>query len=613
MPEQFVSGSEITNNPGNAALGYSSGVEYNANPADTNPFQGIQSTLTTLQAQHENRRLLDRQQKLKQQEDFAKYLSDSDEHLFNIPGEGGRNTGLEILPGDSEALLGKTDDLRRHQRSKWQTWQWDPEIRNKNAHLRQLRNLATIRSRDVAQKRVQLANENDPAERAKIQASIDKTMNEPLSEATMPEPYLPPVSGSITKIGIDKDVLSGTKKDVMDDVVVSSRVDNDGNEVVTTRSLVRPSALDPRGKLTPGTEEFKEAFNLVRRYYNDPSFMNVQHIQDMNQAVDEYNAHFGLSGSGAAQHIAEAMPNGQIVGKPLNAKNIGDIAYALAIEHAGKMGSNKEIKRTSTQIADDKTKINLAKAESKRQESELNLAWKKFENDKNKLSKEEREQEKEKLESRNVATTVYKTLANSSAGRPLVDVIAKVPEADKAGLIQTVSSSGIDLDNYNVSALNSADATVKNIAGVQYVNQQGQLQKGVARPTYAYVAKPKSGNMSDAKFVIGYPDMEDVVYPPDSDKAGQVQMGTDGKPKKKKVTNWKVISPQEAIGSYISARSNFSNITAPMQARMDASSDLLTEMMGGTTPASQPTEKIIKSDAKGNKYEQINGKWYPVQ
>lgn len=54
MPDApFITGSDIVSNAGNAALGYSSGVAYNANPAVENPYATTQSAVARLAQEEE--------------------------------------------------------------------------------------------------------------------------------------------------------------------------------------------------------------------------------------------------------------------------------------------------------------------------------------------------------------------------------------------------------------------------------------------------------------------------------------------------------------------------------------------------------------------------------
>lgn len=587
MADQFVSGSDILSNTGNAGLGYSSGVAYNANPADTNPFAAVQSTLTQVTAHEAQKRALERERQLKEHDDLAKYLTETGTTAFNQKGPNGEHMGMDMLPEDRAIVNAAADDLNKTVVANPRTYKFDPAIREKETNFRQLVRQASLRAIDVASKQQMAAKENNPIERARILENIQGNRGKPVSDFATPEPYLPKEKYNITDF-VAEDVLSGKNKEAYTETTTAG-LDKNGNEITTTQKIIRPDILDIREKAKQGTATYGSAVNMARSFYESPAAQSPQAILDMNGKIDQLNASPAYKDH-QIPHIAEVLPSGKIKYNNLDAPSV---SYALLAETYGHPISSTDVERTAATVGKEKTELQFAKDKNRREESDLKLKWAKFEDDKSKLSKDEKAAQLKELNARTTANTIHKVLANVKGLKPLDEVMNSVPESDRSGLAQSLADYGFDNSNYQVGALNSMDATVKYMAGIQYMNKEGQLQKGSSAPKYSYVMMPKSGNMSEAKLVFGYPTLQDVVYPPGDAHAGEVKMnGT--KPVKERVIQWKVSSPQEAINSYISARGNFSNITPAMQGEMDRSIDYLTDLLGGKKtpeiPNAQPTE-----------------------
>ncbi len=591
MADLFLTGTDITNNPGNAALGYSgTGVEYNANPAIENPFAPVQSTIAQLGQQEENRRLLERQRQIKEQDELGAYLAGGGDSVFNKNGEAGKSS-FNILPEDREEVNRAADNLRRKMISNPRTWKFDPTIQRSMEEFEQLKNHAGIRAVHVADKNVKAAATNDMTERQRILQNAEGVRKQGVREFKMPDPYLPSATWNIENMGISKDVLSGKDKDATDDLIVGTETDPNGNEIIVTKPGIRATALDIRSRMVPGSKEYTEAANMVNRFYSDPSFVNAENVLAVNQGIEQYNKDRGLTPNSPnwAPPIGEVLPNGQVKMRPPTPKNVGDIAYSLIAEHAGQLGRNAEVKRTASVLKKEQHDIKMDKTNAARLQSALDLEWAKFNKDKDKLSKDEAKWQHEELEAKTLANTVYGTLANTKPAGTLQDVVKTVPLADQSGLIQTMNDYGVDLNTASVSRLNPADATVRNLAGAQAYDSKGKPIKAVAKPKYAYVVGSTDGSLADAKMVFGVPSFRDKTNP----DTGEILMEKDKKtPKREQYMEWKVVSPQEALNTYSQAKNNFNDLSTAVLGRIDRSTEQLNELIGAKPQSKSPTQSI---------------------
>ncbi len=592
----FISGSDILSNPGNAALGYSSGVAYNSNPNSETPFgTGVQSSLLALQQEQAYNRQVQAAQAIKERNDLAEYLAGTGQSPFNMKGESGQDMSFNMLPDDRQHIEQKADELRRKIVQNPTTWKFDPEIKKQQSEFNQLRHHAGMRAIDYANKQQQMAKSNDVEERTGIQSNIESELTgKKLDEYHLPAPYLPAPTGDITKI-VPADVLSGKDKNAWDDIN-STIVDQNGNQVQVTYPGIRASVLDVRGRLLPGSPEFTNAANMVTRMYNNPSLMSSWHILAENKAIDKYNADRNLTPDSPnyANHLAEVLPNGEVIPKPLNARTIPDVTYSLLASHAGQLGREAKITKTAAEVGKDKLDIVAKKADIAKKYADIENDKQRLKLDRDKMTKADYDNQNAELQSKTAALGILENIHSASNFKNIDEVIRSVPKGVASGLATTLAEDGIATDDYEVAVVNK---NMRPIAGLQKQKLDGTFATGVTDPEYTYILKPKSGNISDYKYLVGYKTLE-----PEKKADGSVVINkSNNKPQMREVTAWKTVTPQEAIGNSIKVNKNFYNISDKTGNDINRAIDYFGSITGAQSPMPQVAQQSEAPPAEGAK------------
>lgn len=425
-------------------------------------------------------------------------------------------------------------------------------------------------------------------------------------------------------MGVGKDILSGKNDKVIDQLVVGTEKDNDGNEIAIVRPGIRASVLDVRGKLIPGSAEFNEAKNLVESFYSNPSLLTADNIVQINSDIADYNTIRGLQQGDPnyAPPIGKVYGDNSVEMLPLNPKTIADVAYGLLIQKAGQVGIGKEIKKTKSELDKEKSAMKVAEGNLAVNQGELKLKRDIFEAGKDKLSKEERAIQDKELLAEGDAVRVFEILNQKSEGTPIDNVMAKVPGSEKSGLYKTLQDKGINPKDYLVSTLAVGDKEIKKLAGIPVLNKEGKPSGISKKPTYGYVVTPNDGDLSSAYFVFGYPQMREVK---DADGAVVIDEKTE-KPKMEEVTEWEIKSGPEAIDSYAQASNNFGTKTNYVIDKISRAQSYLGKMFEqkkSPTKTSTPAKEVVgpelskvgKQDRKeenGQAMVRVNGVWYKV-
>lgn len=621
MAGEFVSGTDILSNSGNAALGYSSGVEYNANPMDTNPFGTVQSTLSSIQTQDAARRESMRLQGLQEQKELADFLIGTGKSAFNLSTPDGQGMGFNPLEEDRQALNDAADDLRRSVMANPTKWKFDPEIQKKIADFKQLTTHASIRSVDVANKLAKAAAANNPEERDRIMQSIEGTRKTGLSDFRSPEPYLPQETFSVEKF-YSPDVITGKNKEAWQTYGSTATVDQNGNEVQVDTVGLTDNVLDFRPRMKRGSAEYDQAINLVRSFYASPMSRDPGAIDNMNKRIDAINAQRGYTPNSThfIPHIGQPLPNGQIA---YNDMPVEDLAYSLMAEKYGNLTQRQKVKRTASHIAKERQDMVNDRERLKNERDRIAIEKKKAED--GNLTADERKQLRLETAAQSDALKVIEMLSPTSTSPSATEILDKMPPETKVAWAEKMGIPVTDLENYNLKSLKVGDVAVKSLAAIQYKTPKGALGYGVQKPEYVYVAVPKSGGVRDAMVVVGYNDERQA-----KDEKGNPKTDTDDKPVMEKFVDNKVMSLYDAVGSYIQGSQRFTD----SKARIDAANQYLNDYFsgGGTQAAPQAPQQqspaaippAIMKMAPGGKgvtpvedngkiYYMVNGKFYDAQ
>jgi hypothetical protein len=576
MAEMFTSASDITSNPGNAALGYSGGVGYSANPADTNPGAPIQSVLGQIAQTEEKKRIAEKTRQQKEQDELASYLAGTGESVFNMKGPDGKPSGFTMLPQDREYVNERVNEIRNKVISEPGTYKFDADLKSKEQELKQLTDLAGIRATEVAKRKVLAASTNDMRERERILKSIEDIEKEPVYSFKTPSAYLPSPTWSFDGLGLSKDILSGKNKEATDILQVGTEKDADGNEIIISRPGIRASILDKRNEWRRGSKEFTEAENMVKAFYADPSATSFESIFQLNQDAAAFNKARGLKPGDAnyVPPVGEVFPDSSVELPPINDTNIANIAYALLAQKAGQVGVGKEIKKTKSQLEKEQNEMNIAKGNLQINREYLELAKAKFEADKDKMTKEERIEGDRKINAMSDALGVYELISQPTT-KALDKVINSVKEGERSGLNKIIQEMGGSAQDYNVRPLSVSDGTIVNIAAIRGYNQKGEPNKITTKPQYGYVVVPKNGDLSKARFVFSYKINKPMV----DEETGEIAVNAKTKlPRMQEVVEWKALSPQEAIKSKSMASNNYDDKTAELIDRDARAENMLREM-----------------------------------
>lgn len=628
MAEMFTSASDITSNPGNAALGYSGGgVGYSTNPADSNPGAPIQSVLGQIAQTEERKRIAEKARQQKEQDDLAAYLASTGESVFNMKGPDGKSSGFTMLPQDREYVNDRVNEIRNKVVSEPGTYKFDAELKAKEQELKQLTDLAGIRATEVAKRKVLAAGTNDILEREKILKSIQDIEKEPVYSFKTPDAYLPSPTWTIEGLGVDKETLTGKNKEATDILQVGTEIDKNGNEVAILRPGIRASVLDVRNKIRKGSPEYAVAANMVKALYSDPSALTKEAMLQLNYDIADYNFARGLTPEDAnyAPPIAKFYGDDSFEMPELNDEAIRNISYGLLAQRAGQLGVGKEIKKLKSDLDKEREATRVASGY-------LNLAWVKQKQDADKITKEDRAEGDKKREAMSDALSIYELISQPTV-KALDKVINSVKEGERSGLNKIIQEMGGSTKDYNVRILPVSDGTIKNIAAIRGNSLKGEPNRIISKPQYAYLLVPKSGDKSAARFVFGYNILKPVV----DDETGEIVMDPKslGKlPKMQEVMEWKVQSPQEALKAKSMASNNFDDKTAQLIERdargeeelrsmlsqgaapqQPAASPTATYTLKGTETTGPTIQSVPKSDRKtenGVRMIRYNGQWRTV-
>lgn len=623
MDAPIVSASEITSNPGNANLGYSSGVAYSTNPADTNPLPQVATTLDKIREQEAQMNVLRYHQKLKEQEELNNMLAQTGGSAFNVAGPDGKNMSFTPLPDDKKILDQRADELNKLIITNPRGFKQDADYLAKKRELEALKNHASQRAIFAAQSNAEAAKQNDVEERYGILGNLqNEVMSKSLTDFHTPSPHLNKLSFNPDNF-ISPDYLKN--KEMQQDFQVNAGHDAIGNLITETRSGLSGNALDFRPKIEIGSAKFNEAQNMARSYLSSPYAQDPRSITNFNANIDKINAERGYAPGSPhfIPHISEVVntPEGPQV--KVVTTDPRDIAYALTAEHYGALQVNKDLKKTALEEKKVQTEITNENARTAqgwaRLKQEKEDADRKYALAKQKQDKEAQDDAEKDVEINNAAATVLGHVHNTREKGKFVKFEQEFNGPALVTVDHIVRSEGIDPANYKVTHLNSNDETVRDIAGLQAQNSDGKYAKGVANPEFAYYLKSNTGNPADDKYLIGY-----KTLVPKMNEKGVVEMdGTH--PKMTTKIDWKTTAPTEAVGNVIKTRKNFDNISDKTSENISRAISKYSSAIGGNSEpeqkpapagpvtASSLSESDIRKTPTGAIEVNVGGEWRKVK
>lgn len=595
MPDApFITGSDIVSNAGNAALGYSSGIAYNANPAVENPYATTQSAVARLAQEEEYNRQRAHTEQVKNQQDLAEYLAGTGHSVFNMQDGNGKDQSFNMLPQDREEINQKADELRRKVVQNPTTWKFDPEIRKQASEFEQLKRQAGIRSVDVAQKQQLAAQTNDLKERQLILDNIDKEVkNVSVSTFHNPEPFMPSLTWSMYKNGIGEDVFSGKNKDAWDNISAGTETDAAGNQVQVTYPGIRASVLSQvKDRIIPGSPEYTNATNQVRAFYSSPALMSAPSILSANANIAKYNADRKLKPTDPeyAQPIAEVLPNGQVVPQPLNPQNIGNIAYSLLAEHAGQLGREAKPTKTALELKEKAAEVDAKVATTAKTRKEISQMDDELQMKKDKLA----------IEKDNMSAADYQAQLRELGAQEKVNTVLKVfnslHDDPKFKDLKTIDQSNPD-EYKDLKEYGNFDAAgwkqvripftqdMKDIGGEPNISPTATGSKninGSRLPEEQLYLRSPDGNIHNDKIAFKY-----------EEGSG-----------KKKTTRWKVVDAPQAVQNLVSASENYKG---DKNFEQDIARKKYNETISSVTSQKTPSDFVPKINGAEVQVRQENG------
>lgn len=359
-------GSEILSYHGDPGLAAGAGT--GLSPIQVNPLAGIDSSLDRIQDLNQKEKLLEYQQKQKDQEDLAKMLSETGGSAFNMKNAAGQNVSFQPLPEDQKTLTEKAHDLRHMILKNPDNYQFNEDYLNKRKEYDNLVSHAGLRAGAYSTYNQDAAKVNDTDERAKImglrKAELDGYK---LGDYHMPEPYLHAVQTI--------DTISS--KDWSDEKKLQefgTKMHNVNGVDYETKMLGIPNAeiLAPMSDVS--TDGVTNINNMANGFYEDPRLRTPAYIIDMNRKIDAYSKARDIKPVYAA--IIDANGNVQIN------KDQRQVATALNIEKHGEVRTKEKPSDAGIKQQKESTDISNLRNEIKNRDAATAQRWAKQAEDK---------------------------------------------------------------------------------------------------------------------------------------------------------------------------------------------------------------------------------------
>ena len=615
-----ISANEIEQYKGDPALGYSgaNAVEYGSNPQIQNPLQGLDSTLARMEQEDAQMRFQKHLENRQDLENIHKTLRGVDGSVFNMKGSNGKDLSFTPLPDDKKILDEKANKLRKYIIDHPASYQHDNKYLQMQADLDAHSHVAGQRAVFHADQNQMAMQSQDPDERAGYMQNIQKELKTPLTNLQTPNPYMPK-----PKLANDIDVSKyvDPKNREQLGTAIETRTLPDGTKAdyeVTTSSIPKNVILKPltdfSSEMTTQTKNWVNAFN-TDPYNSDPA-----RISAINKKINDNAQLLGVQ----PYYPAFIDPNtGKVVPNP----NQREAYTGLRIEAYG-----KPVK--SEKVSDYKSKQIAAEEEVKYKNAQIAKIYKDMEDAKERLrlakNKDDREgadaAEKDYVSS----SAVAKILKTTNDVRDKKDFTSvddfKTNSAIKGILKNNLENNGLNPKDYEITHLSTNDATIQNLSGEQAQKANGEPEKGVNKPKDAFYIKSKTGNINDDRYVMVFD-----KYVPKLNPDGTEHISPETKkPVIVKETQYKLVSPKEAVGHTIKGEKNYDGITDKTIEAIGSGEYRWNEVSGGEQQKASPAQAKkadkavipdkVKKIANGSNptiistkdgtFYKVNGKYY---
>lgn len=583
MDTPVTSGSDLISNPGNANLGYSSGVGYATNPAVADPFSGINDTLSRIQQQDAQMRM---QRHLEQRQDLDnlnKMLSETGGSLFNMKDANGNNNSFVPLPEDKKILDDKTRTLHRLMLNNPEHYQTIPEFNDQYRELKLLTRQAGVRSAFHTSEGLEAAKEADPEEQAKRIENREKNISTPLADYAPVNPYMPnpkvdPLAFFPKGVLTDKDADTTYKVSFpqSDGTTLEKDMVGKKDNVVDFRERARVSTqLNAQAKIY--------AAGLLRELGQNP-----QKAVDLINSADKFNQDRGYTPDNPhyLHHVVDVLPNGQI---KLNINDPVELSYALLGPSIGALSPNLK-------PSDANIKQRAEEADIEDKKGRLALANKEYELKKDKQSQDALDKAQNGLDASVAAKQVSDAFNGSLNQSKLHNLpvsewlkgynpaIAKNAKGQAMGelphLEEALTGRGLDPANHIFTKVNKGDLNVQEMLG----------EKETPKEAYFIHDTKKKG---EDMLVALMPEFKKMK------KQGVGDVMEEQPP------HWVFVSKKDAIANKISSLSK--------KAKSIKVANAINEAQGGesgneATPKESPKTKVIGRAT----YQLENGEWFKI-
>lgn len=480
----FISGSDILNNSGNAALGIGSGaVPYVGNPANTEPFKGISDAYNTLQQQQAQKDLIDYKNKLDQQDQLAKTLSKFGGGAFNITDPvTGKNTGLEPLPEDKQILQQKADSIRRQMLENPDGYQFDEKLLQDQDEYNNLLRHASMRAFAKTNAYQEAHNTADLNEQKAILDNAKSEIDDhALTDYYQPKPYFAKPVYDPFKEFLPEDVLRN-KEYIKQFQSGKEGLDN--------------KIIDIAGQVLPNTRKLQVAQEMQRDFLNNVNTLNPQQVISQNANIDRINQDRGLvqGMAGWTPHIAEVdMTNPQqpqVVPTPY-ARFPQYVAQNLITQRYGGLNYSADYEKQQTQKRKDEAEINASKAKAAKD-------W--FDIQKGKTQKNE--DDYAAMSTNKEISDLYHT---AKQGTP-IDANKITPQDKKTWVesVKTIEDIGLNPSDYKIYDL-PKQAITTNLINETFT-PKGTKNAIPLNAVSGQLIESKDGNPDNNRWVIKYID-----------------------------------------------------------------------------------------------------------
>lgn len=461
MDTPVTSGNELIGNPGNAALGYSSGVAYGTNPATTNYTEGVDNTLARIQQQDAAMRMQKHLEQRQDMDDLYKMLAETKGSLFNMKDANGNNVSFTPLPEDKKILDQKADEKMRLVLNNPGHYKTMPELHRMDREISELKDYANGRAYFSTKEGLAASAEQNSTERANRLKNRDEQLSSPLTDYKPLNPY-----------------MEGPK--FVDRFAGDKRWDDPKNQQEYGTEIVSRNGVDyevkkhgfPANEIySPLNDESKEgitnATNGMNIWRGLPEAHNPDYINKMNSVIKTNADAMGKP----PVYEAWVNPDGTIQYN----QNPREWLTAHNLYSYGSL-------RTTEKISDAAEKRKTAEADIQDKKDKLDLAKKEFKLKQDKQSQDTVDKASESLDASVAAKQVSDLFDNKSKDKSgLHNILTGYNHENKGytapvpALAAELRKGGINPTLHQFVKLNQGDQNIREMLGVNEVPEEAYL------------------------------------------------------------------------------------------------------------------------------------------